>query len=259
MTAVGRLANGTVQKQRKSGQRKQETMIVNHEHEFIFLKTAKTAGTTCEIALSQFCGPNDIITSISSEDERKRQALGYRGPQNQEVPLRHYTLMDWLRFLVKRHSAKYRNHFTALSARRYLDDKVWKNYFKFCFERNPYDQAVSRYFYSTRAEDGRPSVTEFLDEAPRLSNWEIYTIDDDLAVDFVGRYEHLQEDMSSAAREIGLPSDLSAELASIHAKGSHRETRQHYSELLDEEARAHIRSVCAREIDLLNYSFERVE
>ena len=55
-------------------------MIVSHEHKFIFLKTKKTAGTSIELALSQLCGPDDIITPLTQIDEALR--AGGRGAQN---------------------------------------------------------------------------------------------------------------------------------------------------------------------------------
>ena len=61
-------------------------VIASHQHRFIFLKTRKTAGTSVEIALSKVCGPDDIITEISPEDEKLRQAAGGRPPQNFESP-----------------------------------------------------------------------------------------------------------------------------------------------------------------------------
>ncbi len=61
-------------------------MIVSHQHRFVFLKTRKTAGTSVEIALSKICGPDDIISRISPEDEELRAAAGGRGPQNHESP-----------------------------------------------------------------------------------------------------------------------------------------------------------------------------
>ena len=61
-------------------------MIASHQHRFIFLKTRKTAGTSVEIALSKVCGPDDIITEISPEDEELRQAAGGRPPQNFQSP-----------------------------------------------------------------------------------------------------------------------------------------------------------------------------
>ena len=45
-------------------------MIVSHRHRFIFIKTRKTAGTSIEIALSAHCGPDDIMSPISKEDEK---------------------------------------------------------------------------------------------------------------------------------------------------------------------------------------------
>lgn len=67
-------------------------MIVSHKHKFIFIKTAKSAGTSIEIALSKFCGSEDIITPIlPAEDERKRKQLGYKGQQNFKVPFSLYS------------------------------------------------------------------------------------------------------------------------------------------------------------------------
>ena len=57
-------------------------MILSKAHNFIFLKTTKTAGTSFEIALSKYAGPEDVVTPISDEDELTRSRLGYRGPQN---------------------------------------------------------------------------------------------------------------------------------------------------------------------------------
>src|SRR5262245_14307166 len=54
-------------------------MIISHEHQFIFLKTRKTAGTSVELALRQLCGPDDIIAPIGDAEERRQQALHYRG------------------------------------------------------------------------------------------------------------------------------------------------------------------------------------
>lgn len=51
-------------------------MIISHEHRFIFLRTAKTASTSIETALSRICGDRDILTPDSPEDDRRKLEMG---------------------------------------------------------------------------------------------------------------------------------------------------------------------------------------
>jgi len=48
-------------------------MIISHKHKFIFIKTRKTAGTSIEIFLSQFCGKADILTPIGEGEELRKE------------------------------------------------------------------------------------------------------------------------------------------------------------------------------------------
>ena len=114
-------------------------MIISHQYKFIFIKTAKTAGTSIEIALSKFCGEKDIITPITSEDEIIRKELKYRGPQNYLAPISEYKIKDFARLLLyRKKKGKYYNHISAREIIKHTGKAVWKNYYKFCFERNPF-------------------------------------------------------------------------------------------------------------------------
>ena len=47
-------------------------MIISHNKKFVFLRTGKTASSSMEVYLSQFCNENDTITTLgtfASEDE----------------------------------------------------------------------------------------------------------------------------------------------------------------------------------------------
>ena len=228
-------------------------MIVNHEYRFIFLKTRKTAGSSLEVALSQFCGPDDIITGLLPSEEELKREMGFRTAQNFLPPLRRYTTWDWMRLALRWRRQHLSAHTLAVNARRYLGKRIWNSYFKFSFERNPFDKAISRYYFST-PEKGRPPIEEYLEtvDTELLSSWPVYTIDDELVVDFMGRFENLKDDIEDVRLRIGLPKPLEL----LRLKGGTRRDKRHYSEVLSPRARARIEEVCAREMEAFSYHWE---
>ena len=103
-------------------------MIVSHKHKFIFLKTQKTAGTSIEIALSKHCGPDDIITPISSEDEKLRKKFGNLGPQNYVSPIWDYGVRDLAKRLLRdRRKLRFYNHISANVVRAHVGEHVWNS------------------------------------------------------------------------------------------------------------------------------------
>ena len=49
-------------------------MIISHQKKFVFLRTGKTASSSIEVFLSQFCSTGDTITPLgtfASDDEDK--------------------------------------------------------------------------------------------------------------------------------------------------------------------------------------------
>lgn len=232
-------------------------MIINHRYKFIFIKTLKTAGTSLEIALSEFCGPEDVITRIGEADEIIRQKLGFRGPQNYQFQ-RVYsqnprTYCDHKEETVK----EFYNHVTAQFVKVNVSDRIWNSYFKFCFERNPFDKAVSLYYFLMAKNLDLPTnITDCLKStsAEHLSSWHRYTISDQVAVDFVGRYETLHDDLETIRQHLGIPQAILLP----RAKGNFRQDRRHYSKILPPESRALISSICAKEIKHFGYTWETI-
>ena len=228
-------------------------MIVSHKYKFIFIKSKKTAGTSMEIALSRFCGDRDIITPIIPETVQELAEMGFKGEQNFNLTLRQYNLRDWRR-RIKGKKPAFRSHQSAEFIKRVLGDRIWNSYFKISIERNPYDKAISRYYWSTRDMDPKPTLDDHLDaRAPHsLSNWHLYTIDEKPAMDYLMRYESMDEGLEYVQKILQLPSALQLP----KAKSGHRSNRQHYGQVLSTHARKRIELVCAKELAAFSYAWE---
>lgn len=227
-------------------------MIVSHRHRFIFVRTRKTAGTSVEIALSKFCGPTDIITRDT--DDALRRELGYPGPQNDVgIPWSAYTFGEWRRLLLRGERARFKNHMPAARIRALVGDEIWRSYYKFAIERDPWDKAISLYYWRTRNEQPRTELLRFLQQvgARSLSNAHIYTIDGQLAVDRIVAYERLATQLEEIRLHLGLPEPI----ALPRAKSTHRAEKSHYSDLIGAPERAIIDATCRREIEMLDYQF----
>jgi sulfotransferase famil protein len=230
-------------------------MIISHEYKYIFIKTNKTAGTSIEIALSKFCGPRDVITPIVPEDEETRRELGYRGPQNYWAPISDYSLRELARWVLRSaRKRRYYNHISAREIRTHLSPEVWNSYYKFCFERNPWDRMISYYYWRCKTEP-RPTISEFIDSEVALMlkrrGHDLYTVDGQIVVDRICRFENLVEEMDAVRLQIGIPEPL--ELP--RTKTKYRQDKRSYREILGEQDRAKIAALFKDEIELLGYEF----
>ena len=232
-------------------------MIVSHENKFIFLKTKKTAGTAIEAALSEICGPLDVITPYRAESEQDRKG---RPPQNYRIehPLKpRRSLLRKVLMRPERYwhpSVGFYEHMPAWRVRAYVGEEVWRSYFKFAFDRNPWDRQVSWYLYKTKSKRLRPSFEHFMPERRRayVNNYSIYTLDDSVAVDFLGRYENLEVDLNKALKAVGIRTRLKIPRTNITPnKGESRNYRGYYSP----EMQAVVADWYAPEIALLGYMF----
>ncbi len=233
-------------------------MIISHKHKFIFIKVAKTASSSVELYLSKFCGPDDIITKERVPDVKKlktKTPQNYNGFFNPLPDFKYYgpkkALVNTGRFFLGR---KYYEHIPAVAVKDRVGEKIWNSYFKFCFDRNPWDKAVSAYYWLKRL--GRQRDQDFSRKicGGRFpQSFKAYSINGELAVDFVGRFEHLAEDLEKACGKIGIPFDEKLLPATkMHTRPKTREWQQMYTE----QEKEMVAQACAQEIELLDYKFE---
>ncbi len=229
-------------------------MILSHKHKFIFIKTQKTAGTSIEIALSRICGQRDIIAPISMEDEKHRCDLGYRGSQNYVLRPKLRSRKDLLNLILFKQRKTFYNHIPAVQIKELIGRNIWDNYYKFCFERNPFDKIISWYYWNG-GKTKYPSIMDFMKagKAGEIKGFDLYTINSLIVVDKVYKYEELSAAMLDITERLNLSEPL--ELPTTRAKAGIRKDKGHYREILTNEEVEWISKTFAREMACFNYEF----
>ncbi|PWJ40939.1 sulfotransferase family 2 domain-containing protein [Sediminitomix flava] len=147
----------------------------------------------------------------------------------------------------------------------------FNEYYKFCFVRNPWDRVVSSFFYLKKGgnnpKDLEFSQTELkninsfeefvysLNENENLQNWihfipQNHFITDGygrINVDYVGKFESLDQDFSLVLEKIGLPQ---IELPKVN-KSKHKNYQEYYTD----ETKEIIGNLYREDISLFNYTF----
>lgn len=226
-------------------------MIVSHSRRFIFVKTRKTAGTSLQAALATICDEQDVVTRTGIVDG-SYLARGYRGIVNPfpywfAKPRIHRPLRT-LRRLWEGERIFDHMHLGELYA--LSEARRWREYFKFCIERNPWDKVVSRYFWKYRGRPSRPDFESFVANDRLVSDYDMYSLNGEVAVDYIGRYESLAESISEINRKLNcsipMPGSVNSGTREV------RDYRSMYSERSHDMVARHF----AREIKLLGYRFD---
>ena len=229
-------------------------MILSHKYKFIFIKTAKTAGTSIEVFLSRHCSPEDILTPITPAIEG-HQPRNYEGfinpiPELLERPGKFFSaLRD---SIISRE--KFYRHMPASEVRKRVPAEVWNSYFKFCTERNPWDKVLSHYHMHAAREGGSLSLDEYLARGRFPINYFRYTDrgGTKIIVDRVLRYEDLMAELGEVFSQLNIPFDGTLGVA---AKSEYRTDRGPYRQVFNDEQRRIVEKAFAKEIELHGYRF----
>ena len=197
-------------------------MIISHKNRFIFIHCRKAAGSSIVTSLSKYLGPNDIqlsaindVFSLNLLPPRSMIILGVRLitiSQIVKLILRKTSLGEIISSNVKRHFKKKFSDTPQHASAKEIKEKFpeeWENYFKFCVIRNPIEKTISDYRWRIRKIDAPPSIDEYVQGikdgnnldgiVPKNhSNWNMYTIDDEVSVDLVIDFNFLNEDLKKA-------------------------------------------------------------
>jgi len=219
--------------------------VISHKYKLIFIRCRKSASTSIQYALSCASGPYDIITKFDDKD----------------IDNSKHEKNNWC--YIPSTKAVFYNHIPAFRVKEmiaHMDKSIWDTYFKFCVERNPWDKAISEYYYSLRPGSQYLGMTakEFIMHStfPRHSSWRFYTDEETqskVIVDKIFKYENLNEMTEYLIKNCGLPKDF--KLPEYRYKAWTRINHSHYREVLDEDCKNRITKVHKKEIDYMGYEW----
>jgi len=226
-------------------------MVISHKYKFIFIKTKKTAGTSIEVFLSQVCGEKDILTPIYPHvtPHRARNFQGYWNP----LPEFRYNGFRRKKRLLNEICSreKFYNHISAEKVRLRVSGKIWKSYYKFCVERNPWDKTLSYYHMQKDRSFDTLTMEKYFESGDFCLNYPLYTDKDGkIIVDKILKYENLNADLADTFHSLGVPFPGTL---NIFAKSDHRKGRKHFTEELTREQIHRISEVFEHEIEINGY------
>jgi hypothetical protein len=229
-------------------------MILSHKYKLIFIKTAKTAGTSIEVFLSKHCGPADILTPIEPpvEGHQARNYLGFINPIP-EILERPGKIFSALRHSMTSREKFYR-HMPASEIQKRVPASVWNGYFKFCVERNPWDKVLSHYHMHAAREGGLLSLDEYLARGRFPLNYFRYTdrFGRKIIVDRILCYENLLTELGEVFSQLKIPFEGTL---GVQAKSAYRTDRRPYQEVFNDKQRQIVEKAFAKEIELHGYRF----
>ena len=213
-------------------------MIISHKYKFIFIHVPKTGGTSIKHALIDrglLDGKPDW--RISKEDAKKY------GLDEKRIKV-------WV------------GHLTAREQKKIVGEEIWNSYFKFAFVRNPWERTLAAYKYMLQNTGfWRAHPLKFL--CARVLSFKLWVQlkkrvlrqnkflsdkEGNLLVDFVGRFENLQEDFNKACDRIGV---TRTELPHVN-KSEHK----HYSCYYDKATRDVVEKIGKEDNKMFGYTFE---
>lgn len=214
--------------------------MIGLKYRFLFMHLPKTAGNSIQNILRQY-SEDEIFVEKAKQDGVERF-----GVRSQFGTKKHSRLFDY---------------------KKALGSEIYNSLFKFTIVRNPWDRAVSRYSFKHMEKDvGNKADIQAIEEAPFDRNEFIKTIlstptfesfllenPPDGKMDFLGdtdldyiiRFENLQQDFDAVCAKIGVPHAL----LPVRNKSKHGDFRQYY----DAETRDLVYRQHRNEIDYFGY------
>ena len=246
------------------------------------MHSRKTAGSSITVLLNKEIGPKDIQIGvwpdvIKANGKYNNHAISIIKKNfleimkesikssliKRNISIDHGAINRSIRkYFSKNYGLTKGTHSSATQVKEFAAE-YWDKYFKFAFVRNPWDHAVSDFHWRIRnKKNSNINFKEFLYlladperldkekiRPPIITNWSIYTINNSIALDFIGRYENLEDDLKKVEKIIGVGLNIS----SNWSKAKIRSKKKCLAEYYDDEGIELVRKIYKNEIEAFDY------
>ncbi|MFV1602132.1 MULTISPECIES: hypothetical protein [unclassified Phaeobacter] len=185
-------------------------MIVSHKHNFVYVKPGKTAGSSIELAISAYCGPQDVITRLRPREEYQRGDCAARIENPQFVNINSGETIEL------------QNHSRYSDALRVYGEQI-VDYDVVCTERNPWEKAISSFFWKGNRRPERPvepRFKRFVNDGRWPQDFDVYSVNGVCVADHIIRVERLKEDYRDFLGSLGIV--IEGEISFPASKGFQR-------------------------------------
>ena len=215
--------------------------MISLSKNFLFIHVPKTGGNSIQNVLSEYS--EDNIVSVNKNQD---------GVERFEIRNQKYNITK---------------HSTLKQYKNELDNQTFKALYKFATIRNPWDMCISYFFSPHRGQTAwdRNEFIEFVPTIPTIEHYtrietttnkifnklmpryysEVKAIDHD--IDFLIRFEHLNEDFKKVCERIEIPF--------VQLPHRNKSSRMHYTEYYDDELIRIVKNRFSKEIDYAKYRF----
>jgi hypothetical protein len=213
--------------------------MISHQHKCIFIHIPKCAGTTIKYMLF----PNEKVDWQQADYDKVHGWCPKR------------------KFFMQHATAQ------QLLETELISEDIWTSYYKFTFVRNPWDRAVSDYFWLMNDQKIKDSFknyilrkgkfTKFLNDKEMLyyrgDHLELQTnffdMEGPLQMDFIGKFEHINEDLNKVKIALGVDT-----AAGLHINKS--KNKNHYSTYFSKEIKESFDTLYNLDIESLGYNYD---
>lgn len=214
--------------------------MISHKHNFIFIHIPKCAGSSIK----------DFYFDKPKLDWKvPNYELLYGWCPKRKIHLQHATSQQLLELdLIK--------------------PEVWEDYFKFTFTRNPYDRAVSDYFWLQKDRNIKGKFKDYITKSGVFKSvlrdnsikeyrgdhlqqqTDFFEFSGQYNLNYIGRFEHLESNIQKINNQLRLSKSFN-----IHSK-KNLNRKRHYSFFYTKSEQKLVDTHFDNDIKVLGYKFE---